>query len=120
MPTRRISASEPDETPQKRHRTATTPEARENQLINAAFALAEKQIRNGTASSQVITHYLKLGSSREKLEQRRLEGEVSLNETKIEMMKSARRVEELYGDALAAMKSYSGQTGGPEVYDIED
>lgn len=109
MPTRRVTSGKADDTPPKRHRTATTPEARENQLIAAAYDLAEKQIRNGTASSQVITHYLKLGSSREKLEQQRLEGENSLIGAKIEMLKSQKKVEELYGAALAAMKSYAGQ-----------
>lgn len=109
MPTRRVTTGKADDTPPKRHRTATTPEARENQLIAAAYDLAEKQIHNGTASSQVITHYLKLGSSREKLEQLRLEGENSLIGAKIEMLKSQKKVEELYGAALKAMKSYAGQ-----------
>ncbi len=119
MPTRRQTTGNADETPPKRHRTATTPEARENQLIAAAFDLAEKQIRAGTASSQVITHYLKMGSSREKLEQQRLEGENSLIGAKIEMLKSQKKVEELYGAALAAMKSYAGQDdSSSESYEI--
>ena len=88
---------------------ATTPEARENQLIAAAVDLAEKQIREGTASSQVISHYLKLGSSREKLEQERLAQENELLEAKREAMASAQRVEELYRSALDAMRSYAGQ-----------
>jgi hypothetical protein len=92
-----------------RHPPATTPEARENQLIAAAVDLAEKQLREGTASSQVISHYLKLGSSREKLEQERLRRENELLEAKSEAIASAKRVEELYLNALNAMRSYSGQ-----------
>lgn len=88
---------------------ATTPEAREKQLVALAVDAAEKQIREGTASSQVITHYLKLGSTREKLEQQRLMREVDLLEKKAEGMESAKRVEALYTEAIAAMKTYAGQ-----------
>jgi hypothetical protein len=88
---------------------ATTPEARENQLIAAAVDLAERQIREGKASSQVITHYLKLGTTREKLEQERLKGENELLKAKVESLASAARVEELYANALKAMRSYAGQ-----------
>jgi hypothetical protein len=87
---------------------ATTPEARENQLISSAVDLAEKQMQEGTASAQVITHYLKLGSSREKLEQERMRQEVALMEAKRENMASAARVEELYGAAIDAMRAYAG------------
>lgn len=93
---------------------ATTPEARENQLIAAAVDLAAKQIEEGTASSQVITHFLKLGSSREKLEQERLANENSLLEIKREVMQSVRNVEELYAKALDAMRSYQGHEPEPE------
>lgn len=88
---------------------AKTPEVREQQLIAAAVDLAEQQIMAGTASAQVITHYLKLGSSREQLEQQRLQGEVDLQKAKMDQMASAARVEELYLGALNAMRSYQGQ-----------
>lgn len=90
-------------------RPATSIEARENQLISQAYDLAERQIQDGTASSQVITAFLKLGSSREKLEQSRLQRENQLLERKIEALASAKRVEELYEEALNAMRSYAGQ-----------
>lgn len=109
MATRRVSGKEPPETTPKKIRPATTPEARENQLVALAVDLVEKQMREGTASSQVITHYLKLGSSRERLEQERLANENSFTKAKIEMMESAKKVEHLYGMALEAMRSYSGQ-----------
>jgi hypothetical protein len=88
---------------------ATTPEARENQLVSQAVDLAERQLLDGTASAQVITHYLKLGSSREKLEQERLIRENAFLEVKMEAVASAKRVEELYSQALNAMRSYAGQ-----------
>ena len=93
----------------KRRPPATTPESRENQLIAAAVDLAEKQILKGTASSQVITHYLKLGSTKERLEKEKLQRENELLKAKTEAVQSAKRVEELYKNALNAMKSYSGQ-----------
>lgn len=99
---------------------ATTPEARENQLISSAVDLAEKQLQEGTASAQVITHYLKLGSSREKLEQERLANENSLLVAKREAMASAARVEELYGAAIDAMRAYAGHDPLKTLPDGED
>lgn len=87
---------------------ATTPEARENQLISQAVDLASKQLADGTASAQVITHFLKQGSIREQLEQKRLTEEIALMEAKREAMASAKKVEEMYGQALNAMRAYSG------------
>lgn len=87
---------------------AKTPEERENQLIMAATDLAEQQLKSGTASAQVIAHYLKLGSSRERLEQERLKNENKLLATKREVMESQKKVEELITDALRAMQAYSG------------
>lgn len=92
---------------------ATTPEARENQLISAAVELASKQLADGTASAQVITHYLKLGSSREKLEQERLAEEVGLLKAKAENMQSMARAEGLMAEALNAFRSYSGKEQEP-------
>lgn len=89
-------------------RPASTPEARENQLVSLAVDLAEKQLSAGTASAQVITHYLKLGSTREKLEQERMEQEIDLLAARREALESAARVEEIYTEALSAMRSYAG------------
>lgn len=89
-------------------RPATSPEERENQLASAAYDLAEDQIENGTASSQVITHFLKMGSTRERLEQERMRHEVELMEVKKEQLEGQKRVEELYLNALEAMRGYSG------------
>ena len=90
-------------------RPAMNEENRENQLVSLAIDLAEKQLAEGTASSQVITHYLKLGSTREKLEQERLRRENDLLNSKVDMLASAKRVEELYSAALNAMREYAGR-----------
>lgn len=97
-------------------RPALTPEDRETKLVSLAESLAEQQMRDGTASAQVITHYLKLASSRERLEQRRLEGEIELQKAKIEAIASHQRTEELYAKAITAMRMYGGQSGG----EVED
>ena len=92
-----------------RRQPATTDEGRESQLVSLAIDLAEKQLSEGTASAQVITHYLKVGSTREKLEHERLRRENLLLDSKVELMASAKRVEELYEAALTAMRDYAGQ-----------
>lgn len=88
---------------------ATTDVGRENQLISSAMDLAERQIKEGSASSQVITHFLKLGSTREKLEQERIQNENLLLSAKVDQLASAKRIEELYESALLAMREYSGR-----------
>lgn len=97
--------------PPKRRTPARSPEARENQMIALAVDLAEKQLSNGTASSQVITHFLKLGSTKEKIEKEILEEQKELLKAKTEALQSAKRIEELYKNALDAMRSYSGNRG---------
>lgn len=101
----------------KKIRPALTPEARENQLIYLATELAEQQLRDGTASSQVITHYLKLGSSKERIEKEILEKQKDLITAKTDALQSAKRIEELYANAITAMKSYSGVESNEEYED---
>ncbi len=96
------------ESAENRGRPALTPEARENQMIAYAVDLAEQQLLDGTASSQVITHYLKLGSMRERLERERLEEENKLLRAKTEALQSTKRMEETYEKVLEAIKVYSG------------
>ncbi len=90
-------------------RPAVTPEARENQMIELATRLAEQQLREGTASSQVITHYLKLGSTRERLEKEIMEKQRELISAKTEAIQSAKKVEELYDAAMSALTTYRSQ-----------
>jgi len=98
----------PDQPEPPRRRKARTPEGRENQIISDAYDLAEQQIRNGTASAQVITHFLKAGSSRERFEKLKIQHENDLLEAKREAMISAARSEEMFEKAIRAMRSYQG------------
>lgn len=93
----------------RKMRPASNPEARENQLISLAVDLAEKQLMDGTASSQVISHYLKMGSVKERIEREILEKQKELITAKTEALQSAKRVEELYKNAMDAMRSYTGK-----------
>jgi len=101
---------------QRSLRPALTPEAREDQLVALATNLAEKQLLDGSASSQVITHYLKIGSTKERIEKEILKEQKEMIKAKTEQLKSEKRVEELYAEALNAMRKYSGQ----EVSEDED
>ena len=96
-------------------RPALTPEARENQLILLATELVEKRLREGTASSQETTHFLKLASTKARLEKTILEKQAELITAKTESLQSQRRVEELYAEAMKAFRNYSGQ-GEPDEY----
>lgn len=95
----------------RKRRTAMSVEARENQMIALAVDLAEKQLMEGTASSQVITHYLKLGSTKERLEKEMMEEQKKLLKAKTEALESAAEIKELYENALSAMREYSGRGG---------
>jgi hypothetical protein len=86
-------------------------------MIALAENLAEKQLLDGTASSQVITHYLKLGTVREQLERERLEKENALLVAKVEALQSAKRSEELFAEAIKAMKRYGGHSSEDEYDD---
>lgn len=98
-----------------KRKAALTPEGREDQMINYAIDLAEQQLRDGTASSQVITHYLKLGSVRERQEREMQREQIKLLRAKTEALESARTTEEFYGRVLASLRSYRGE----EDYDEE-
>ena len=101
-------SADPSKPSSRRGRPALSPEARENQMISLAIDLAEQQLRDGTASSQVITHFLKLGSSKERLEKEMMELQKGLVEAKTESLQASKRMDEMYTRAIAAMKSYSG------------
>lgn len=99
-------------------RPASTIEGRENQLVALAVDLAEKQLREGTASSQVITHYLKIGSTKEKQEKEKLEEEIKLLRAKTENLESMKRMEDMYKTVIDSMREYSGRIG--DELDDED
>lgn len=95
---------------EKRIRPALTPEARENQLIALAVDLVQQRLLDGSASSQETTHFLKLGSMKNQLEMEKLREENKLLKAKTESIQSAKRVEELYAEAINAMRRYSGNS----------
>lgn len=95
------------------HRPATTLEGRESQLVSLAFELAEQRMRQGTASAGEVVHFLKLGSTREQLEQSRLANENLLLSAKVDQLKSAKRQEELFEEAIKVMRVYTGQEEAP-------
>lgn len=93
---------------------AFTSAGREAQLINYAIDLAEQQLRDGSASSQVITHFLKLATEKERLERERLENENALLRAKAESIRSAKESGELYANAIEAMRRYSAHSSDDE------
>lgn len=99
----------------RKMRPALTPEAKEQQMISLAMDLVEQRLRDGTASSQETTHFLKLATAKYKVDVRETEQRVELNMAKTESLKSAKRVEELYTDAIKAFRNYNGQ-GEPDEY----
>lgn len=92
----------------KSSRPFMTPEGQENHLISLANNLVEQRLLDGTASSQEVTHFLKLGSIKERLEREKLEEENKLLRAKTEALQSQKQVEVLYKEALDAMRRYSG------------
>ena len=114
MPRRKESSPEESTS---RFRSGTTPDSRESQMIDLADQLAERQLRDGTASSQVITHFLKLGSSRERLEQEKIALEQELLRAKAEHIVGQQRSEEMFANAIKAMRSYQGGGVEPEPYE---
>lgn len=120
---KKSSASEP----LREMKPAMTPEAWENQLITLAMERAEQQLRDGTASSQLITEFVKRGSTKARLEKEILEEQKELMAAKTEALQSAKRIEELYTDAISAMRMYAGVSNDDEdtyedeeEYDYED
>lgn len=98
-----------------RRRPARSPEAREQQMISYAVDLAEQQLRDGTASSQIITHYLKEASMKHQIELEKLRLENELIRAKTESLEREQKTEEMFRDAIEAMKKYSGN-GDPDDY----
>ena len=106
-----------DKKPARKRRPALTPEARENQLIALAVDLVERRLIEGTASSQETTHFLKLGSSRERLEREILQRQKELTEAKTENMRSPAHNDELFTRAIEAMSRYRGNQDDEDAYE---
>lgn len=113
------SRQEPEESTVKKRRSrpATTPEGRENQMIALAMDLAEKRLRDGTASNQLIVEFVKRGATKTLLEKEIMEEQKEMLKAKTEQLKMAKNIEELYSNALRVMQEYSGSE---EVIDDQD
>ena len=106
-------------TPTKR-RTAINPEARESQLISYAYDLVEQRLLDGTASAQETVHFLKLATQEQRKKEERMELENQLIKAKTEQIQSQKHIEELYAEAISAMREYGGKGGSDEdEYDDE-
>lgn len=106
--------------PKRERRPALSPEARESQLISLSMDAAERQIREGTASSQVITHFLKLGSEKERLEREKLKEENKLLKAKTESLEASKVSKQLYEEAIAAMSTYKGLSNNNDGDDYDE
>lgn len=104
MATKRIT----DDEVVRRVRKASTPSARENQIVAAAYDLAEQRILDGTASDTLLREFVKLGSPKEQIEREILERQRDLITAKTEALQSQKKVDELYADAISAFKAYHG------------
>lgn len=96
---------------------ALTDEDREKRLISLAMDRAEEQLMDGTASAQLICHYLRLATARDRLEREQLSAKNELLAAKTEMIKTAERTEEMYAQAIDAMRIYGGHSSEEEYYD---
>lgn len=114
MPQRKVNNSKGSDMPIR----GLTPGARESQLVSLAYDVAEQQLRDGTATSQVITHFLKLGTLEKQLEIEKLRNENRLLEVKAENIRAQERSEELMVNAMNAFRTYSGQGDDKEDEDI--
>ena len=106
-----------NQTPMPKLRPATTPESRENQMIALAMDLVEQRLRDGTASSQETTHFLKLASPKNRLEQEKLKLENELTAAKTKALANAEEIKVLYEEALKAMRRYGGHSDEDDEYD---
>lgn len=104
-----MAKREPNKLKTRKSKPATSIEARENQLISLAMDLAEQRMRDGTASAQEVTHFLKLGSTKERLERSMMEEQKKLLVAKTENLESQKRTEEAYREAMKAFATYSGK-----------
>ena len=105
---------DPNDRKRSRRRPASTAEGRENQLIALAYDAAEERIRNGTASSAEIVHFLRLGSSKERLDQEDKRKDIELKTAKTDAIQSVQRSEELFDNVIKAMRTYSGHQSDEE------
>ena len=112
-----------EERPADRPAPAMTMEGRDDQLVNLAYSLAEQRLRDGTASNSLIEKVMQNGSRKAQLELEKLQRENELLVAKVKAIESAARIEELYSEAIRAMRVYDGEIddessieGGPDIF----
>lgn len=120
MPKRRVNLSDSYEDNTAACPPPLTPEAKEQQMISLAMDLVEARLRNGTASSQETTHFLKLATAKYQLELEQTRQQTELMKAKQGSLESNQRMEELYKEAIDAMKVYSGASGHVEYVEEDD
>ena len=104
----------------RRDPPALTPEARQEQLIAKAERLAERKLEDGTASPQIIVHYLRLATEREKKNQELIDAEIALKKAKVQAIENAAEFKELFNEGMAMFKKYSGLEDDEEDDEDED
>ena len=104
----------------RKSRPALSPEAREQQLINKAYAAAERQLDEGTASSQVITHFLLFFTARAELEKEKIRVEIEEKKAKVKAIENGEEMKVLYENAIKAMRDYGGYGSGEDYEDEDD
>lgn len=104
----------------RKMRPALTPEAREGQMISLAMDLVEERLRNGTASSQETTHFLRIAANKkiDELNIQLAQKDLELKEAKKQAIYSTERMEQLYAEAIQAMQRYGGH--GEEDEELVD
>lgn len=102
------------ETSRRKPKPAADPEAREKQLINLAVNLAERQLEEGTASSAVITHFLKLGTVQAKVELEKAKAQNTLLTAKADSINDEKTKKQTVMDVQKALKSYDTTSDGHE------
>lgn len=85
----------------------------EAKLISLTLQMAEQQLIDGTASSQVMTHFLRLGSIRSKVELEKLRLENNLLTEKIQSEKMGQQLKEMFQDVMESLRDY--QAPPPEI-----
>lgn len=116
----KVNESRVNSSSRRKSKPMINEENRESHLISLSYDLVEQRLREGTATSQETTHFLKLGSKKARLENEILEEKVKLMEAQIEALKASEGLQELYANALSAMRSYQGQQDDAEEEDYDD
>lgn len=107
------------ESGKERKKPARTPKQRENQIINLVMDVVEQKIIDGTASSQILCHFLKLATEKERLENDKLRGELELAKARVRQIDMQEDLKSLYEGAVSAMRGYRSTNENDEEQEYE-